>query len=72
MVAGISCWHSSVLSVYSLGLLFFSLQKVLSSVFFAKGDTRTPVFSSLFALAVFILVFALCVAFAADRIVYIA
>jgi len=42
----------SVLSVYSLGLLFFSLQKVLSSVFFAKGDTRTPVFSSLFAVIV--------------------
>ncbi len=35
-----------VLAVYSLGLLFFSLQKVLSSVFFAKGDTKTPVLSS--------------------------
>ncbi|MFN4319743.1 MAG: murein biosynthesis integral membrane protein MurJ [Aquificaceae bacterium] len=43
---------AKVLSVYSLGLLFFSLQKVLSSVFFAKGDTRTPVFSSLFAVVV--------------------
>ncbi|MCS6998520.1 MAG: polysaccharide biosynthesis C-terminal domain-containing protein, partial [Aquificaceae bacterium] len=38
-----------VLAVYSLGLVFFSLQKVLASVFFAKGDTRTPVLSSLFA-----------------------
>ncbi|MFN3599522.1 MAG: murein biosynthesis integral membrane protein MurJ, partial [Aquificaceae bacterium] len=39
----------SVLAVYSLGLVFFSLQKVLSSVFFAKGDTKRPVLSSLFA-----------------------
>ncbi|MEJ7620639.1 MAG: murein biosynthesis integral membrane protein MurJ [Aquificaceae bacterium] len=40
---------SKVLAVYSLGLLFFSLQKVLASVFFARGDTKTPVLSSLFA-----------------------
>ncbi len=38
-----------VLAVYSLGLVFFSLQKVLASVFFARGDTKTPVLSSLFA-----------------------
>ncbi|MCS7262074.1 MAG: murein biosynthesis integral membrane protein MurJ [Aquificaceae bacterium] len=38
-----------VLAVYSLGLTFFSLQKVLASVYFAKGDTRTPVLSSLFS-----------------------
>lgn len=41
---------SKVLAVYSLGLLFFSLQKVLASVFFARGDTKTPVLSSLFAI----------------------
>jgi putative peptidoglycan lipid II flippase len=40
---------AKVLAVYSLGLMFFSLQKVLASVFFARGDTRTPVLSSLFA-----------------------
>ena len=38
-----------VLAVYSLGLTFFSLQKVLASVYFAKGNTKTPVFSSLFS-----------------------
>lgn len=38
-----------ILGVYSLGLLFFSLQKVLSSVFFARGNTKIPVFASLFA-----------------------
>ncbi|MDW8434104.1 MAG: murein biosynthesis integral membrane protein MurJ [Aquificaceae bacterium] len=40
---------SKVLAVYSLGLVLFSLQKVLASVFFANGDTKTPVLSSLFA-----------------------
>ncbi|ADO45216.1 integral membrane protein MviN [Hydrogenobacter thermophilus TK-6] len=40
---------SSVLGAYALGLTFFSLQKVLSSVFFAKGDTKTPVKASLIA-----------------------
>ncbi|MEZ0361435.1 MAG: murein biosynthesis integral membrane protein MurJ [Hydrogenobacter sp.] len=40
---------SLVLQAYALGLTFFSLQKVLSSVFFAKGDTKTPVKASLFA-----------------------
>ncbi|SNZ14377.1 murein biosynthesis integral membrane protein MurJ [Hydrogenobacter hydrogenophilus] len=34
---------SSVLGAYTIGLTFFSFQKVLSSVFFAKGDTKTPV-----------------------------
>ncbi len=38
-----------VLAVYSLGLTFFSLQKALSSVFFAKGDTKSPILSSFFA-----------------------
>jgi len=35
-----------VLQAYSLGLVFFSLQKALSSVFFARGDTYTPVKAS--------------------------
>ncbi|WP_333785149.1 murein biosynthesis integral membrane protein MurJ [Thermocrinis sp.] len=35
-----------VLQAYSLGLVFFSLQKALSSVFFARGDTFTPVKAS--------------------------
>lgn len=34
---------AKVLSAYSLGLLFFSLQKLLSATFFAEGDTKTPV-----------------------------
>jgi putative peptidoglycan lipid II flippase len=38
---------SYVLKAYSLGLIFFSLQKALSSVFFAKGDTFTPMKASL-------------------------
>ena len=38
---------SLVLSVYSLGLLFLSLQKVTSSYFFAKGDTWTPLRATL-------------------------
>ncbi len=41
---------STVLGAYALGLTFFSLQKVLSSVFFAKGDTKTPVKASLIAI----------------------
>jgi len=41
---------SLVLQAYSLGLVFFSMQKVLSSVFFAKGDTTTPVKASLLAI----------------------
>ncbi len=35
------------LSIYSLGLVPFSLQKVMSAVFFSKGDTKTPVVASL-------------------------
>ncbi len=38
---------SSVLGAYAVGLTFFSFQKVLSSVFFAKGDTKTPVKASI-------------------------
>ncbi len=38
---------AKVLSFYSLGLVFFSLQKALSSVFFSKGDTKSPVLASL-------------------------
>ncbi|MFN3813913.1 MAG: murein biosynthesis integral membrane protein MurJ [Aquificaceae bacterium] len=37
---------SVVLRAYALGLVFFSLQKVISSIFFAKGDTKTPVKAS--------------------------
>lgn len=37
---------SAVLRAYAIGLVFFSLQKVISSLFFAKGDTKTPVKSS--------------------------
>ncbi len=33
---------SGILSIYSLSLIFFSLQKILSSTFYAKGDTKTP------------------------------
>ncbi len=40
---------SLVLSLYSLGLIFFSLQKVTSSVFFSKGDTLTPLKANLLA-----------------------
>ncbi|WP_448587271.1 murein biosynthesis integral membrane protein MurJ [Thermocrinis sp.] len=39
-----------VLQAYSLGLIFFSMQKALSSVFFAKGDTYTPVKASFLAI----------------------
>ncbi|MFN7065645.1 MAG: murein biosynthesis integral membrane protein MurJ [Aquificaceae bacterium] len=42
----------NVLAVYSLGLVLFSLQKVLASIFFAKGDTKRPVLSSLIAVFV--------------------
>ena len=35
-----------VLQAYSIGLVFFSLQKTISAVFFAKGDTKTPVKAS--------------------------
>lgn len=35
------------LSLYSLGLVFFSMQKVLSAEFFSRGDTKTPVKISL-------------------------
>ena len=35
-----------VLSIYSLGLIFSSLQKVLSAEFFSRGDTKTPVKAS--------------------------
>ena len=38
---------AKVLAFYSLGLLFFSLQKALASVFFSKGDTKSPVLASL-------------------------
>ncbi len=41
---------SYVLKAYSLGLVFFSLQKALSSVFFARGDTLTPMKASLLAI----------------------
>ena len=41
---------SYVLKAYSLGLVFFSLQKAISSVFFAKGDTFTPMKASLLAI----------------------
>ena len=41
-------YSSLSLSLYSLGLPLFSLQKVLSSSFFSKGDTKTPVKASLF------------------------
>ncbi len=41
---------SYVLKAYSLGLVFFSLQKALSSVFFAKGDTLTPMKASFLAI----------------------
>ena len=41
---------SLVLSVYSFGLVFLSLQKVMSSYFFAKGDTRTPLKATLITL----------------------
>ncbi|MDQ7083252.1 MAG: lipid II flippase MurJ [Aquificota bacterium] len=37
---------SLVLSLYSLGLLFLSLQKVSASAFFSKGDTWTPLKAS--------------------------
>ncbi|ADC89168.1 integral membrane protein MviN [Thermocrinis albus DSM 14484] len=40
---------SHVLMAYSLGLVFFSVQKAISSVFFARGDTKTPVMASLLA-----------------------
>ncbi|RLJ70812.1 putative peptidoglycan lipid II flippase [Hydrogenivirga caldilitoris] len=36
-----------ILSIYSLGLVFFSLQKSLSALFFSTGDTKTPVKASL-------------------------
>ncbi len=39
---------SLVLSLYSLGLVFFSLQKVSASAFFSRGDTWTPLKASLF------------------------
>ncbi len=38
---------AKVLSLYSLGLLPYSLQKVLSAEFFSRGDTATPVKVSL-------------------------
>ena len=38
---------AGALSVYSLGLVFFSIQKSLSAVFFSLGDTKTPVKASL-------------------------
>jgi len=38
---------AEVLSLYSLGLLPYSLQKVLSAEFFSRGDTATPVKISL-------------------------
>ncbi len=40
-------FSSGALSIYSLGLVFFSLQKSLSAVFFSRGDTKTPVKASL-------------------------
>ncbi len=40
-------YSAGALSIYSLGLVFFSLQKILSAVFFSRGDTKTPVKASL-------------------------
>jgi putative peptidoglycan lipid II flippase len=40
-------FSAGALSIYSLGLLPFSLQKSLSATFFSRGDTRTPVLASL-------------------------
>ncbi|WP_457599950.1 murein biosynthesis integral membrane protein MurJ [Hydrogenivirga sp.] len=40
-------FSAGALSIYSLGLLFFSLQKSLSASFFSAGDTKTPVKASL-------------------------
>ena len=39
---------AGALSLYSLGLLPFSLQKSLSALFFSQGDTLTPVKASLY------------------------
>ena len=52
---------SDVLAIYSLGLPFMSLQKVLTVPFFSRGDTSTPLKSSLIMIsseAVFASVFA--------------
>ncbi len=38
---------AKILSIYSLGLVPFSVQKSLSAVFFSRGDTKTPVVASL-------------------------
>ncbi len=38
---------ATILSIYSLGLVFSSLQKVISAEFFSRGDTKTPVKASL-------------------------
>ncbi|HIQ31151.1 MAG TPA: murein biosynthesis integral membrane protein MurJ [Aquifex aeolicus] len=43
---------SGVLSLYALALVPFSLQKVLSAEFFARGDTATPVKVSLISVLV--------------------
>ncbi|EDP75753.1 murein biosynthesis integral membrane protein MurJ [Hydrogenivirga sp. 128-5-R1-1] len=40
-------FSAGALSIYSLGLVFFSLQKSLSASFFSQGDTKTPVKASL-------------------------
>ncbi len=40
-------FSSGALSIYSLGLVLFSFQKVLSAVLFSEGDTKTPVKASL-------------------------
>jgi len=40
-------FSAGALSIYSFGLLFFSLQKSLSAFFFSQGDTKTPVKASL-------------------------
>ncbi len=40
-------FSAGALSIYSLGLVFSSLQKVLSALFFSSGDTKTPVKASL-------------------------
>ncbi len=42
---------SHVLKAYSLGLVFFSLQKLLGATFFAKGDTKTPMIASFLTVA---------------------
>ncbi len=52
---------SSILSIYSVSLIFFSLQKLTASIFFARGDTVTPAKVTaiyVFSEALFSLIFA--------------